>query len=150
MKKKLPTIKKSLIDFATKEDAKVIDKAFTKIALIGTAISFGALDEVHAADYTTHANTLTIPGQNLNDDPYPAGSKSSNVDQVKHDARNQLKINNNLFNDGDDQRNVLVSGLPIGDDQSTGSEVVEVPRKSVAAHHANHYNVIPGSSGGNN
>ncbi len=148
MKKKLPTLKKSLINFATQEDAKVMNKAFTKVALIGSAVSFGVIEDLYAADYVSHANTLTIPNANEHDQAYPYGYKTNNVDEAKHEARNQLEINNQLYNPEESKRDVNVRNLPKGEQDANGIDSVEVPQKSVVAHHANHYNTIPGGSGG--
>jgi hypothetical protein len=166
MKRKLPSIKKSLIDFVTKEDAKVMDKAFTKIALIGTAISFGALDEVHAADHYNHGNHtnyLSVPGDEISSNTYP--NPISNPDNFPgkdgraaalaafHESYNKLNVIISLFNPTDFQRPAPLGPLPTGmgwtaGDFSSSPGSVDVPAKSVVAHHANHYNTIDEKHGG--
>ncbi len=148
MKKKLPTLKKSLIDFATKEDAKVMDKAFTKVALVGSAVSLGAMD-AFAGDVISHANTLTIPNTNEADQSYPSGYKTSNAPQDDHAARNKLYVNTNLYNSETSGSSTTVTNLPEGRRDADGTDNVDVPAQSVVAHHANHYNRVPKSDSGN-
>ena len=65
MKKELPKIKKSLKSFIVEEDAKVIDKTATKIAIMSSFASVGFLanvDDVNAkghGSHTNHKNDLT-------------------------------------------------------------------------------------------
>lgn len=153
VKKKLPAIKKSLIDFATKEDAKVMDKAFTKVALVGSVLILGTISEVNAGSHTNHANELTIPGYDILNNEFPDGKQSGGrVNDDEHEARNQLREKPNLFNPTNDVSNppVYLSNLPSGYDGDSGSEVISVPAKTVVAHHANHYNKITWGSGGGN
>lgn len=59
MKKELPKIKKSLKTFILEEDAKVIDKTASKIAIFTTFLSINFLtsvDDVNAKGHGSHAN----------------------------------------------------------------------------------------------
>ena len=59
MKKELPKIKKSLKSFIIEEDAKVIDKTATKIAIMASfaSVSFLAnVDDVNAKGHGSHTN----------------------------------------------------------------------------------------------
>ena len=170
MKKKLPSIKKSLIDFATKEDAKVMDKAFTKVALIGTAISFGVLDNVYGLlgsssdhyNHANHTNYLSVPGENLNDETYPNPTSNPNnfhksgadggLDDF-HAAYNKENIVFELFNPNNSPRLAPLGLLPSDmgwrpSHFTSTSLTIDVPAKSVVAHHANHYNTISETHGG--
>ncbi len=59
MRKELPKVKKSLKTFIIEEDAKVIDKTATKIAIMSSfaSISFLAnVDDVNAKGHGSHTN----------------------------------------------------------------------------------------------
>ena len=59
MKKELPKIKKSLKTFIMEDDAKVIDKTATKIAIMSSFTSLGFLanvDDVNAKGHGSHTN----------------------------------------------------------------------------------------------
>lgn len=59
MKKELPKVKKSLKSFIIEEDAKVIDKTATKIAIMASFASVGFLanvDDVNAKGHGSHTN----------------------------------------------------------------------------------------------
>jgi hypothetical protein len=59
MKKQLPQVKKSLKSFIVEEDAKVIDKTATKIAIMSSFASIGFLanvDDVNAKGHGSHTN----------------------------------------------------------------------------------------------
>ncbi|NQZ85693.1 MAG: hypothetical protein HRU03_08295 [Nanoarchaeales archaeon] len=62
MKKELPKIKKSLKSFIIEEDAKVIDKTATKIALsISLSLVFlDSIDDVNAKGHGSHLNHQNI------------------------------------------------------------------------------------------
>lgn len=56
MKKELPKIKKSLKSFIIEEDAKVMDKTATKVALAVTFASLTFLDSVDDVNAKGHSN----------------------------------------------------------------------------------------------
>ncbi|MDA3855897.1 MAG: hypothetical protein PF569_06545 [Candidatus Woesearchaeota archaeon] len=66
MKKQLPQVKKSLKTFILDDDAKVIDKAATKIALTSSFMAITIIansNDAHAghSNHTNHANNLNAP-----------------------------------------------------------------------------------------
>ena len=89
MKKELPKVKKSLKSFIVEEDAKVIDKTATKIAIMSTFTSIGFLanvDDVNAkghGSHTNHKNELeSIDFKDAEDDVEV--SEASHVNHYNH------------------------------------------------------------------
>lgn len=118
MLKELPKPKKNLKSFILGEEAKIMDKAISKIAISASFISLGFLlntDDAHAkgGGHSSHSNYY------------------EHANHVYHEGKDQ-----DLGNDGNTtiQRN-YPEGLKI-----------EVQPKEVASGHANHYNHTNGSS----
>ena len=114
MKKPLPKIKKSLKSFILDEDAKVIDKTATKIAISASFLAFSAL--INSDD----ANALF-------------GSHKNHSNHSNH-----LKdIEDDLLNEFDTNQTRTFSAKGHAFD-------VEMTNKSVSAAHGNHYNHVDG------
>ena len=114
MKKQLPSPKKTLKSFILEEDAKVIDKTATKVALTASFLALNftfAIDDANAKghyDHANHSNFLEHKGTD-------AGlSNEGNTTVTRTFTEN-------------------VEGQPV-------STTVDIPEKSVASAHANHYN----------
>lgn len=110
MSDKLPSFKKSLKSFILEEDAKLIDKTSSKVALTAAFLSLNfvfTIDDANAKGHKDHANHSNF---------------------IEHAGSDQ-----GLINTGDDS----VSKTYTHDQFSAQ---VEIPAKSVASAHANHYN----------
>lgn len=110
MSKKLPSPKKSLKSFILEEDAKLIDKTATKIALTTSFLSLNfmfAIDDANAKGHKDHAN------------------HSNFVEHVGSDS--------DMMNTGNSSKTKTFT-------QEDFSASVDIPAKSVASAHANHYN----------
>jgi hypothetical protein len=120
-KKELPKVRKSFKSFLKEEDAKLIDKSMSKVALTLTFASISALftlSDVHAkgashTNSTSHGNALSS-----------LGTESDMVNNAE---------------------NVTTKTLP----SATGGTFSEdLPSKSVTSVHSNHYNHNNNVSGG--
>lgn len=77
MKKKLPQLKKKFVSFLKEEDAQVIDKTASKIAIISSIASISFLVNIDDANayghsscrHTNHTNAITDPLVNFEDQP---------------------------------------------------------------------------------
>lgn len=117
---KLPKPKKSLKSFILEEDAKVIDKAMTKITLttsfIAMSMAFNS-DDVNAKGHHNHSNHKNYI--------FHEGDYQQTSGSVIHD--------DNFGNDGSEpySRTFSDSGTTVN---------IEVNPKEVVSTHANHYN----------
>lgn len=122
MKKALPKAKKSIKSFILDEDAKVIDKTATKIALTASflALNFAInTDDANAkghANHTNHSNHVYHQGPEEYPDP---GDR-----RLGNEQNNEVSVT------------YTVQGY---------SMTVDVPAKSAASAHGNHYNHVDGS-----
>ncbi len=140
MGKKLPTIRKSLKSFILEEDAKVIDKTATKVAIAASfmAFNFAAnLDDANAkghCNHTNHSNHIFHEEGEVSAElgSYDLGGcpsdGSSNVVHIDPGF-------NNPTNESASTRAISLDGK-----FNTGSE--ELPAKSFTAAHANHHNKV--------
>ena len=129
MNKKLPNPKKTLKSFILDEDAKVINKTTSKIALSISFLAFNFLtniDNAHAqghSDSNTHNNHIFKEG--LNNGTSKSGSTTIHE---RVELLNKLKDGQNT--------NLQVKGY--------GPSSQNIPAKSITAAHGNHYNHADG------
>ena len=124
--KKLPKPKKNLKNFILGEDAKIIDKTVTKVALTITLGAF-TISGVYAGggggvNYYTHSNHLV-----MEDGIVPSGQTTIHPDP-------------NLGNDSDSDYQTVI-------DAGGKTLNVDVPAKTVQTIHGNHYNHTNGGGG---
>lgn len=131
-KKELPKIKKSIKSFILDEDAKIIDKTASKIAITLSFLSISTLvsvDDVNAqghGSHTNHENHLFVADNE---------SDSSNTGVEIH-------IYPDLNNQGSEDNEFTISA-DIG--SSVKSADMDVVDKSMTSAHGNHYNHGSGS-----
>lgn len=114
MKKQLPKLKKSLKSFILEEDAKIINKSVTKIALMVTAFTIlGGCDD----DHKHHGNYYAHP---------------QNEGGILSDSGGKI-IDPELSNEGDEGYNKVYV-------KEGKTVTLEVPAKGGVVAHANHYN----------
>lgn len=119
MKKKLPQIKKDFMSFLSEEDAKVIDKAASKIAIVGSIAALNFLinvDEVNAKGHKNHSN---------------------HTNSVLHKDNEPRLLN--LEEEAKKETLSIQSERQCGATK-TFSETITIPPKSTASVHGNHYN----------
>jgi len=117
MKKTLPKIKKSLKSFILEEDAKVIDKTTTKIALTASFLAISTI---------------------LNSDDANAKGHHNHSDHTNVIAHEDNGAGENLGNDLDETKITTITAA----DKTVN---IEVPPKQVTSAHGNHYNHANGS-----
>lgn len=118
MKKKLPQIRKDLKNFILDEDAKVINKSATKIAITVTAfaLSFSiGLKNVMAGGHTDHINKVL-----------------TSEDGLINFGENEIKRDINVYKYNGER---------------TFNDAATIPPKSAKVVHANHYNHTGGGGG---
>ncbi len=140
MKKQLPKAKKSLKTFILEEDAKIIDKTASKIAITASFVALSVAvnaDDANACrkhgNHSNHSNNVGHPG----DFNYttPGDSKDSPTNKTK------LFIRDNFANN-DPENHVKTTLLSKG-----GQDMkIDIPPKAVGAIHGNHYNHSNGKS----
>ena len=125
MKKKLPSIKKSLAGFICEEDAKVIDKTASKIAISASFIALNLAANIDDANAKGHKN------------------HSNHNNHVFDKSSDPLLQHNDVKNTDEP----ITRSYTIEDDEAGVTETldVEVPPKGVAVAHGNHFNHINGS-----
>lgn len=128
MKRELPKIKKTLKSFILDEDAKVINKTSSKVALTISFLAFNFLtniDNAHAqghGDHSNHENHIFKEGNE---------GVVSGSDPMIHEKANLLNLDN---------KSVAVN-LQV---QGYGPSAQEIPTKSITSAHGNHYNHADG------
>jgi len=137
---KLPQLKKSLKSFILEEDAKIIDKNATKIAITTSFLALnlmGNIDDVSAWGHSSHNNHNNHLFQ-----PSDLNSDDNIVEGDKHDLRvferedlNNLNSSSDIDNDID-----FVGEKKWGNNQDSKASDFKTPAKSVSVAHANHYN----------
>ncbi|MCA9496956.1 MAG: hypothetical protein KC589_08470 [Nanoarchaeota archaeon] len=126
MEKRLPIIKKSIKSFILGEEAKIIDKSVTKIAITSSFLAInlvGNFDDANAQGHKNHTNHNNYIGR---EDDSPLESETAGgVDGITQ--------SDNLGNDDNETKNVPMAA-------AGKSFNIEVLGKSVKSVHGNHYN----------
>lgn len=128
MKKRLPEIKKKISEFILEEDAKIVDKTASKIALTSSFFAISALTQVNDANaqghgnHTNHANNIAHASDHKGTYDLPS-DRTENI-AVKDD---------DLSNEGSEVYETSISTA----DRTVD---IEVESKSLKTVHGNHYN----------
>lgn len=125
MKKELPKIKKSLKSFILEEDAKIIDKSGSKIAIAAAMIASGALSvqDANAGWFSKHYNHTNHANHVLDHVSNPELLNTGNVTKTE-----TISLSIKCGGEG-------------GADKAQ-STTIDVPPKSVSSAHANHKNTV--------
>lgn len=129
MKKPLPKIKKTVKSFILEEDAKLMDKSASKIALSAAFLSSMTLFNVEVgnaglfshSDHSDHSNALTTPT------PYSPFKELIHLESEDSDQTIEYRTGDMTF--------TMNSGM----DPETETKNIILPAKSVTAIHSNHY-----------
>ncbi|NCC71479.1 hypothetical protein EOM09_07945 [bacterium] len=138
MNKKLPSIKKSLKSFILEEDAKIIDKTATKIAITISFLSLNLisnLDDANAKGHCNHANHNNYVGHE---------GDSQAITRTSVGTTTVLKSEGM----GNDDSQVYRASYTHQDSgkcwDATQTIPIEVQPKNAQAIHGNHYNKVDG------
>lgn len=132
MEKKLPIIKKSIKSFILGEEAKIIDKSVTKIAITSSFLAINMVGNFEDANAQGHKN-------HTNHSNYVGREDDSPLDEQSAGGVDGIFQSDDLGNDNEDTKNVPFNALG-------RTYNIEVLGKSVKSVHGNHYNHSDGSS----